>query len=193
MASLGSATWAPTEPLPPHGIPRGSSTSDATEAPEAFKEAAAGGGAAEGEEAVEKVGEETVEGWMRESIAEIVRNIGEAPFLVHLFSGDGGEDRVTVRREPAAPESWPESGRRRRWGPGGQRRPDGIIPVEQVAAAAAVVPLLAIVSVPRRPTRCLPPGRLEPWEEQGGEQLGGWKQQGEKNRVILRREEGKID
>ncbi|KAL6843530.1 hypothetical protein ACP4OV_026592 [Aristida adscensionis] len=92
-------------------------------------------GGEEGEEAVEKVGEETVEGWMRESIAEIVRNIGEAPFLVHLFSGDGGEDRVTVRREPAAPESWPDV--RRRWGPGGQRRPDGIILVEQVAAAAA--------------------------------------------------------
>uniref|UniRef100_A0A0A9FMB5 DUF7804 domain-containing protein n=1 Tax=Arundo donax TaxID=35708 RepID=A0A0A9FMB5_ARUDO len=73
---------------------------------------------------------------MRESIAEIVRNIGEAPFLVHLFSSDDGEgERVTVRREPAAPESWPDV--RRRWGPGGQRRPDGIILVERVAAAAA--------------------------------------------------------
>ncbi|WVZ60469.1 hypothetical protein U9M48_010485 [Paspalum notatum var. saurae] len=84
------------------------------------------------EEELEKVGEEKVEGWMRESIAEIVRHVGEAPFLVHLFSSDDG---LTVRREPAAPESWP--GVRRRWGPGGQRRPDGIILVEQVAAAAA--------------------------------------------------------
>jgi len=40
-------------------------------------------------------GEEKVEGWMRESIAEIVWRIGEAPFLVHLFSIDG--DGVTVR------------------------------------------------------------------------------------------------
>ncbi|KAL6637803.1 hypothetical protein ACP70R_025375 [Stipagrostis hirtigluma subsp. patula] len=89
----------------------------------------------EEDEVVEKVEEEKVEGWMRESIAEIVRNIGEAPFLVHLFSSDDGGERVTVQREPAAPESWPDV--RRRWGPGGQRRPDGIILVERVAAAAA--------------------------------------------------------
>jgi len=86
------------------------------------------------DEELEKVGEEKVEGWMRESIAEIVRHIGEAPFLVHLFSSDD-DDGVTVRREPASPESWPDV--QRRWGPGGQRRPDGIILVEQVAAAAA--------------------------------------------------------
>ncbi|RLN16260.1 hypothetical protein C2845_PM02G04610 [Panicum miliaceum] len=86
------------------------------------------------EEELEKVGEEKVEGWMRESIAEIVRHIGEAPFLVHLFSSDD-DDGVTVRREPVSPESWPDV--QRRWGPGGQRRPDGIILVEQVAAAAA--------------------------------------------------------
>ncbi|XP_066330098.1 uncharacterized protein [Miscanthus floridulus] len=90
-------------------------------------------GRGEEDEGLEKVGEEKVEGWMRESIAEIVRHIGEAPFLVHLFSSDDGEgERLTVRREPAAPESWPDV--RRRWGPGGQRRPDGIILVEQVAA-----------------------------------------------------------
>ncbi|EAZ28508.1 uncharacterized protein [Oryza sativa Japonica Group] len=93
----------------------------------------------EEEEVVEKVGEERVEGWMRESIAEIVRHIGEAPFLVHLFndddggSGRGGAGRVTVRRETASAESWPDV--RRRWGPGGMRRPDGIILVEQIAAA----------------------------------------------------------
>jgi hypothetical protein len=86
---------------------------------------------------VEKIGEEKVEGWMRESIAEIVRNVGEAPFLVHLFSGDDGcgAERVTVRREPAALESWPDV--RRRWGPGGQRRPDGIILVERLADGGA--------------------------------------------------------
>ncbi|CAD6214440.1 unnamed protein product [Miscanthus lutarioriparius] len=90
-------------------------------------------GRGEEDEGLEKVGEEKVEGWMRESIAEIVRHIGEAPFLMHLFSSDDGEgERLTVRREPAAPESWPDV--RRRWGPGGQRRPDGIILVEQVAA-----------------------------------------------------------
>jgi hypothetical protein len=88
----------------------------------------------------EVVGEETVEGWMRDSIAEIVRHVGEAPFLVHLFRDDGlGEGGVTVRREPASAEAWPDV--RRRWGPGGggQRRPDGIILVERVAAAAAAV------------------------------------------------------
>jgi hypothetical protein len=90
----------------------------------------------EEDEVLEKVGEEKVDGWIRESIAEIVRHIGEAPFLVHLFSsGDGDGEHVTVRRETAAPESWPDV--RRRWGMGGQRRPDGVILVEQVAAVAA--------------------------------------------------------
>lgn len=93
-------------------------------------EAMIGGGEEEVRED-EKIGEEKVEGWMRESIAEIVRHVGEAPFLVHLFSDD---DRVTMRREPASAEAWPDV--RRRWGTGGQRRPDGIILVEQVAAAA---------------------------------------------------------
>lgn len=89
------------------------------------------------EELDEVVGEERVEGWMRESIAEIVRHVGEAPFLVHLFRDDGreGGGGVTVQREPASAETWPDV--RRRWGKGGgQRRPDGIILVEQVAAAA---------------------------------------------------------
>uniref|UniRef100_A0ACD6A4S6 Uncharacterized protein n=1 Tax=Avena sativa TaxID=4498 RepID=A0ACD6A4S6_AVESA len=80
----------------------------------------------------EEVGEERVEGWMRESIAEIVRHVGEAPFLVHLFRD--GREGVTVQREPASAETWPDV--RRRWGTGNQRRPDGIILVEQVAAAA---------------------------------------------------------
>ncbi|KAF0888471.1 hypothetical protein E2562_014709 [Oryza meyeriana var. granulata] len=61
-----------------------------------------------------------------------------APFLVHLFNDDDGDGReggrrVTVRRESASAESWPDV--RRRWGEGGQRRPDGIILVEQLAAA----------------------------------------------------------
>jgi hypothetical protein len=64
---------------------------------------------------------------MRKSIAEIVRHVGEAPFLVHLFRDDGlGEGGVTVRREPASAEAWPDV----------RRRPDGIILVERVAAAA---------------------------------------------------------
>ncbi|CAM0876086.1 unnamed protein product [Alopecurus aequalis] len=86
----------------------------------------------DGEVEEEGVGEEKVEGWMRESIAEIVRHVGEAPFLVHLFQD--GREGVTVERESASSETWPDV--RRRWGTGGQRRPDGIILVEQVAAAA---------------------------------------------------------
>lgn len=88
----------------------------------------------DGDDEQEEVGEERVEGWMRESIAEIVRHVGEAPFLVHLFRDGREGDGVTVQREPASAEAWPDV--RRRWGAGGQRRPDGIILVEQVAAAA---------------------------------------------------------
>ncbi|KAG8062503.1 hypothetical protein GUJ93_ZPchr0003g18671 [Zizania palustris] len=94
----------------------------------------------EDEEVVEeeKVVEERVERWMRESIAEVVRYIGEAPFLVHLFNdndSDSGREggRVTMRRESASEESWSDV--QRRWCAGGQRRPDGIILVEQIAPA----------------------------------------------------------
>jgi hypothetical protein len=41
---------------------------------------------------------EKVEGWMRESVVEIVSHIEDALFLVHLFCSDDDEgERVTVR------------------------------------------------------------------------------------------------
>jgi hypothetical protein len=132
LVPVTTRRWAPSVRLRAAGAdtpPRGGLQLQRREDDEGMSGTVFGRG--EDDEVSEKVGEEKVERWMRESIAEIVRHVGEAPFLVHLFSGGEGE-RVTVRREPAAPESWPDV--RRRWGPGGARRPDGIILVEQVAS-----------------------------------------------------------
>uniref|UniRef100_A0A1D1Z3P7 Histidinol-phosphate aminotransferase n=1 Tax=Anthurium amnicola TaxID=1678845 RepID=A0A1D1Z3P7_9ARAE len=79
------------------------------------------------------VSPEKLDEWMRDSVTEIVRNIGEAPFLVHVFSnsskgGDGG--RLRLEREGAHAESWPHI--RRRWSTGAALPPDGVILVEEL-------------------------------------------------------------
>lgn len=80
----------------------------------------------------EPLSPEKLEQWMRDSVGEIVRNIGEAPFLVHIFAGRGGggqETGVRLEREAATPEEWPRI--RKRWYDGSPR-PDGVILVEEL-------------------------------------------------------------
>ncbi|KAK1296133.1 hypothetical protein QJS10_CPB15g01625 [Acorus calamus] len=75
--------------------------------------------------------------WLRNSISEIVRNIGEAPFLVQVFANDSEEETsasssssvVRLEREVALPERWPSI--KKRW-EGRDRMPDGIILVEEI-------------------------------------------------------------
>ncbi|XP_058076965.1 uncharacterized protein LOC131225451 [Magnolia sinica] len=71
--------------------------------------------------------------WMRESVTEIVRNIGEAPFLVHVYSnkGDGSSSTTTrLERQLAMSEKWPYI--TRRWKERSCPTPDGVILVEEL-------------------------------------------------------------
>ncbi|WOL18407.1 hypothetical protein Cni_G27202 [Canna indica] len=73
---------------------------------------------------------EKLDQWIRESIGEIVRNISDAPFLMHIFSDSGRGDCSTIRleKETASPENWPRI--RKRWDAG--RTPDAVILVEEL-------------------------------------------------------------
>lgn len=54
-------------------------------------------------------------------------NIGEAPFLVHIFSNG---PMLRLEREEALPESWPSI--KKRWDQGTCAPPDGVILVEEL-------------------------------------------------------------
>ncbi|XP_043703423.1 uncharacterized protein LOC122653595 [Telopea speciosissima] len=79
---------------------------------------------------------ETLDVWMRESVSEIVKKIGEAPFLVHVFSSKmNGKIKVTrLNKEKASAEEWPFI--QKRWEEREERgecsTPDGIILVEEL-------------------------------------------------------------
>lgn len=70
---------------------------------------------------------EILDDWMRDSVTEIVRNIAEAPFLLHVYSDDN--TRLELEREEATADSWPSI--TRRWKQGCPI-PDGVILVEQL-------------------------------------------------------------
>ncbi|KAA8549254.1 hypothetical protein F0562_000938 [Nyssa sinensis] len=78
---------------------------------------------------------EKLDQWVRDSVVEIVSNVGEAPFLVHIHTdsddGKGSSSTNTVRlvREKAVADSWPLI--RGRW-EGGSPAPSGIILVEEL-------------------------------------------------------------
>ncbi|CAK9165921.1 unnamed protein product [Ilex paraguariensis] len=76
---------------------------------------------------------EKLDQWVRDSVAEIVSNIGEAPFLVHIYCDEKEESssisRIRLVREKAAAESWPLI--RGRW-EGGRSIPNGVILVEEL-------------------------------------------------------------
>ncbi|KAJ0980494.1 hypothetical protein J5N97_008749 [Dioscorea zingiberensis] len=69
---------------------------------------------------------EKIEEWMRESIGEIVKGVGEAPFLLNIFSASSS---LRLEKERAVPENWPQI--RRRWSEG-SAMPDGIVLVEEI-------------------------------------------------------------
>ncbi|KAK2965962.1 hypothetical protein RJ640_006832 [Escallonia rubra] len=76
---------------------------------------------------------EKLDQWVRDSVVEIVSNIQEAPFLVHIYSDDreGSSSTTTPRlvREKATADSWPLI--RGRW-EGGSPTPNCIILVEEL-------------------------------------------------------------
>ncbi|XP_058182544.1 uncharacterized protein LOC131300629 [Rhododendron vialii] len=73
---------------------------------------------------------ETLDEWMRDSTAEIVRNLRKAPLLVQIYaSGDGSAGKVET--EKAVADEWPAV--TRRWKDGVAPPPDGVILVEELA------------------------------------------------------------
>ncbi|CAA6663702.1 unnamed protein product [Spirodela intermedia] len=73
---------------------------------------AGGGAAARGD----PVPAEKLDEWVHESVLEIVRNIGEAPFLVHVFANSGGSSALRLQRDAADAQSWPRI--QKRWNTG---------------------------------------------------------------------------
>ncbi|KAI8524083.1 hypothetical protein RHMOL_Rhmol13G0121800 [Rhododendron molle] len=73
---------------------------------------------------------ETLDEWMRDSTAEIVRNLRKAPLLVQIYASDD-EAAEKVETEKAVADEWPAV--TRRWKDGVAAPPDGVILVEELA------------------------------------------------------------
>uniref|UniRef100_A0A1J3CQL6 DUF7804 domain-containing protein n=1 Tax=Noccaea caerulescens TaxID=107243 RepID=A0A1J3CQL6_NOCCA len=73
---------------------------------------------------------EKLDRWMKVSVTEIVKNLSEAPLLVHLHAGDKEDGTVVVMKA----EEW--AAVKGRWERGEAEMPEGIIFVEQLGAPA---------------------------------------------------------
>lgn len=71
---------------------------------------------------------EKIDRWMKESVTEIVKNLSEAPLLVHLYAEEG---TVVVMKA----EEW--TAVKGRWERGEAEMPEGMIFVERLGTAAA--------------------------------------------------------
>ncbi|CAK9135891.1 unnamed protein product [Ilex paraguariensis] len=72
---------------------------------------------------------ENLDEWLRDSVVEVVKNLKEAPLLVHVYSEDSGS-KMKLKTEAASSEDW--SILMREWQMGKKPSPDGIIFVEQL-------------------------------------------------------------
>ncbi|CAA2971794.1 Hypothetical predicted protein [Olea europaea subsp. europaea] len=81
-----------------------------------------------------KVIAEELDRWVKDSAVEIVSNLDEAPFLVHVYGDNGDRSNRTVGvklvREKATAEDWPFI--QKRW-EGGSPTPNGIMLVEKLS------------------------------------------------------------
>ncbi|XP_077231990.1 uncharacterized protein LOC143865554 [Tasmannia lanceolata] len=71
---------------------------------------------------------ERLDQWMNECITEIVSNIRDAPFLLHVYSSNGSSSS-RLKIETPISDSWPHI--RKRWEEG-SCTPDGIILIQQL-------------------------------------------------------------
>ncbi|KAE8655633.1 phenylalanine N-monooxygenase-like [Hibiscus syriacus] len=69
-----------------------------------------------------------IDEWMRDSVADIVKNLQESPLLVHVYSDDDNTTRT--RTEKADELNWVSV--KQRWEKGESTVPDGLIFVEQI-------------------------------------------------------------
>ncbi|CAL5404749.1 unnamed protein product [Camellia sinensis] len=67
--------------------------------------------------------------WMRDSAAEIVKNLREAPLFVQIYAANNG-GATRLETEKAVAEDWPVVARR--WKDGDTPSPDGLILVEEL-------------------------------------------------------------
>ncbi|XP_051138236.1 uncharacterized protein LOC127256319 [Andrographis paniculata] len=70
---------------------------------------------------------EKIDAWMRESVADIVKNLKQAPLLVQIYAMKDGE--VRIQTEKANVERWPEV--KIQWETG-ESKPDGLILVDEL-------------------------------------------------------------
>ncbi|XP_054788175.1 uncharacterized protein LOC129294086 [Prosopis cineraria] len=75
---------------------------------------------------------ERLDGWMKDSVVEIVKNLREAPLLVQVYpkkNANGGE-ATALRTEKAEVDDWP--GVVQKWETGEAPLPEGVILVEEL-------------------------------------------------------------
>ncbi|CAK9133700.1 unnamed protein product [Ilex paraguariensis] len=73
---------------------------------------------------------EKLDEWMRDSVVEIVKNLKEAPLLVHIDWHNNGPENLRFRTEKASSENWKTL--KSEWERGTTPSPDGIIFVEKI-------------------------------------------------------------
>ncbi|KAL0420199.1 UNVERIFIED_CONTAM: hypothetical protein Sradi_1433400 [Sesamum radiatum] len=91
----------------------------------------------EEEEEEEDINSQKLDQWVRDSAVEIVHNLDEAPFLVHIYcngsgtNGDGSPPKMRIKtvKEKAIADNWPMI--EERW-KGGRGIPNGVILVEEL-------------------------------------------------------------
>ncbi|MBA0727101.1 hypothetical protein Golax_000123 [Gossypium laxum] len=67
---------------------------------------------------------EKMDGWMRDSVAEIVKKLPESPLLIHVYSEDATMETTAVE------ENWVSM--KQKWKKGERAMPDGVIFVDQI-------------------------------------------------------------
>ncbi|XP_057979368.1 uncharacterized protein LOC131165507 [Malania oleifera] len=82
------------------------------------------------EESPGVVNSEKLDEWMRESAAEIVRNLREAPLFVHVVENKNDDGEIRVRTEKAVAEDW--CALSKKWKTGERESPQGIMLVEEL-------------------------------------------------------------
>ncbi|CAK7339981.1 unnamed protein product [Dovyalis caffra] len=72
---------------------------------------------------------ERVDQWMRDSVVEIVKNLREAPLLVHVYAEESGKTTM-LKTEKAVVDKWP--GLIEKWEKRETQLPEGVIFVEKL-------------------------------------------------------------
>lgn len=93
-----------------------------------FKDLESGNGGENSQEK-EPIFSDNLDGWVRDSVVEIVKNLKKAPLLVHVYSQNSG-GLMELKTEEGVAENWPTM--KKEWREGERKSPDGIILVEEL-------------------------------------------------------------